>query len=275
MLGNVKKQVDMQMRQVDAHAIQSVFEPMIRHFGVEYAAFSRGYRDGSDTNLSTHPDWIDFYYRHYLYRINVLEAEIETVPEGMLLLSQLSRESQYFNIQQSHRKLDSALIVTKPHSSGNYCDFYTFGSYSHNPCFERNLMRQIGLVNLFVDHFYYQAADMITAVDKHRIVIPDKHSSITATLDDVCIYQNKLNRTQFVKAITKKGLIVRIDDRLVQLTKREAELVPFIVSGLTMREMAQQCCISARTVESHMNNIKHKLLADGKADLIQKLNAAV
>ncbi|MDD5286578.1 MAG: response regulator transcription factor [Desulfuromonadaceae bacterium] len=44
-----------------------------------------------------------------------------------------------------------------------------------------------------------------------------------------------------------------------QLTKREVEVLRFVVRGLSSRQIAEELCISPRTVETHRRNIMCKL----------------
>ncbi len=54
------------------------------------------------------------------------------------------------------------------------------------------------------------------------------------------------------------------------LTLREQECVYYLVRGCTFLEIAQKLFISARTVESHITNIKHKLGVNTRSELIVK-----
>lgn len=49
------------------------------------------------------------------------------------------------------------------------------------------------------------------------------------------------------------------DQKVIQLTKREHEIIDLILSGFCNKEIAQQLHISAHTVKSHIHNILKKL----------------
>jgi DNA-binding NarL/FixJ family response regulator len=53
------------------------------------------------------------------------------------------------------------------------------------------------------------------------------------------------------------------------LTDREKSIVGLIAEGLTYKEIGDRLCISARTVETHRNNIMQKLELATTADLIK------
>jgi|HubBroStandDraft_6_1064221.scaffolds.fasta_scaffold51505_2 DNA-binding NarL/FixJ family response regulator len=54
-----------------------------------------------------------------------------------------------------------------------------------------------------------------------------------------------------------------------RLTQREQEIVKMLCEGLSNKEVASQVGISTRTVESHRNNIMHKLQIGAFSDLVR------
>lgn len=54
----------------------------------------------------------------------------------------------------------------------------------------------------------------------------------------------------------------------VKLSKREEEILPFIILGYSNKEIASKLYISTKTVEAHKANIMHKLNATSFADLL-------
>lgn len=54
------------------------------------------------------------------------------------------------------------------------------------------------------------------------------------------------------------------------LTKRESEILGFIVSGETNKKIAQKIHRTERTVEYHRNRLMHKLNAHTAADLVRR-----
>ena len=56
----------------------------------------------------------------------------------------------------------------------------------------------------------------------------------------------------------------------IPLTKREKEILELITEGLSNKEIADQLCISLRTVETHRFNIVQKLDVKNTAALIKE-----
>jgi DNA-binding NarL/FixJ family response regulator len=59
------------------------------------------------------------------------------------------------------------------------------------------------------------------------------------------------------------------DDPLAQLSLREREVFDLVVRGFSTKAVAQELCISAKTVETHRAHINEKLAAHCSADLVR------
>lgn len=57
----------------------------------------------------------------------------------------------------------------------------------------------------------------------------------------------------------------------VYLTRRESQCCLLLLYGLTMRDIAQELELSARTVEYYLNNIKRKMGCYYRDQLVKKL----
>jgi DNA-binding NarL/FixJ family response regulator len=60
------------------------------------------------------------------------------------------------------------------------------------------------------------------------------------------------------------------EDTIAQLTRREKEVLRLITDELTNQEIADQLCVSVRTVECHRLSLLHKLGAKNTAGLVKK-----
>lgn len=62
------------------------------------------------------------------------------------------------------------------------------------------------------------------------------------------------------------------DDGLTvsELTVREREILHLTAGGMSAKEIAQEVGITARTVERHVENVRHKLRARNKGHMIAK-----
>lgn len=56
-----------------------------------------------------------------------------------------------------------------------------------------------------------------------------------------------------------------------QLTMREHQCIQYLLQGLSNKDIAAKLCLSPRTVEAYLDNIKTKLYCKNKIELIIKL----
>lgn len=78
-------------------------------------------------------------------------------------------------------------------------------------------------------------------------------------------YFNKGISDTILKSMVNKSKVSRNDN----LTSRELEIVHQVVEGLSNKEIAEKLNISVRTVDSHKNNILHKLGLKSSVELVK------
>ena len=54
------------------------------------------------------------------------------------------------------------------------------------------------------------------------------------------------------------------------LTKREADILRHLATGLPLKEIAANLNISKNTIKTHLRNLYRKLGADGRKDAVEK-----
>jgi len=62
---------------------------------------------------------------------------------------------------------------------------------------------------------------------------------------------------------------IELHQRLAQLTPREREVLPLVVSGLMNKQVAAELGISEITTQIHRGRIMHKMRADSLAELVR------
>lgn len=65
----------------------------------------------------------------------------------------------------------------------------------------------------------------------------------------------------------------QVEDQPV-LTERERQVLRCVASGLSSKEAAQQLGIAPRTVDRHIENLRHKLRARNKTHMVAKAIAS-
>lgn len=66
-------------------------------------------------------------------------------------------------------------------------------------------------------------------------------------------------------------LKLELAEEFKQLSPREKECLLLLSTGHAMKEAASKLCVSPRTVEQHLYNIKHKMKIHSKNAIIKKV----
>ena len=102
-----------------------------------------------------------------------------------------------------------------------------------------------------------------------------KDTSISELLDAIDViskgqtYFNRDISDTILKSIINRSKTKNGQAEHVSLTPRELEIIHLVVDGLTNKEIAEELFISIRTVDSHKNNIMHKLNLKSTVDLVK------
>ena len=93
---------------------------------------------------------------------------------------------------------------------------------------------------------------------------------LTKPIDELALVSSVRHAVQeSIRRRTKQAQTREVEERLTRLSKRELEIVRYIVDGMSSREIAHLLELSPRTVEAHRANIYDKLEVVTLADLVR------
>lgn len=120
--------------------------------------------------------------------------------------------------------------------------------------------------------FYHQA--LHTLKDEHdrllqAVNIHTNINHITTENSYTVLISGVGGRTDFHQMKYRPAQILQVD-HLGKLTKREKQILSFIVQGLTGKEISQELNISEHTTRTHRKNLLNKLNARNTSDLVRK-----
>ena len=80
-----------------------------------------------------------------------------------------------------------------------------------------------------------------------------------------------INQDNMFKLLRNPKYFVRLGDKQVKLTKREAECALYLLKGLTSKEIAREMDLVPRTVDNYIESIKTKLDCLSRSELAASL----
>lgn len=144
---------------------------------------------------------------------------------------------------------------------------------------------------VFADKFIKEDQEVMLKGEKQHIDIGRYHDGVLrATLSTKKPLLNKNHEiigTAFSRVELKSSILSKLIDKLSNLklpqyysigkryvnyalNKREAESLFYIMRGYTAKEIAQLLCISSKTVEYHIEQLKNKFGCSKRSELVEK-----
>lgn len=229
-----------------ASDVREICAPLLQHYESEMFLYARLFDDGTGYPLTNYPE---FHKNHF-------DKEYRVTPP---FPQKIVREQFYFFMTDNELSMAPWQPVLDDLRSmfglwqtiymieryEKYYDLYIFSGKAEN----------LGTINFFINnidkfekfklYFKEKAKKIITASQKNKIIIPDKMRGTLRGIGEASVC-NPLKK--FIHCANKKAVV----------SPREMQCLQLLLCGHTMKEAAVILKISPRTVETHVNNIKHK-----------------
>ena len=262
----IKQQVKRHLSLVSATEVQAVCEPLATHFGIKSLVYKSIKNDGREVVLSTHPEWVDYFFEHGLYKGSALEKEPSNYVHGELLWNHIKTHSEILTATSEGFDIANGITLIRPYEDG--CEFYYFGASQQNYKANQILNNNIDLLDKFAHYFKYKMDSVLQKVREHPMRIPGKFDDNELSVHDIPCYQSQAKRAGFLNDLYKDGIHLSVGGRAIHLTKREHNVATEFMKGKTMSQIADELFLSPRTIESHLDNIKMKFRVRKKPELL-------
>jgi DNA-binding CsgD family transcriptional regulator len=128
----------------------------------------------------------------------------------------------------------------------------------------------LDLLNLFIGHFKENMGQS-KALSKAYDMTFDFHLSNESQEIDFNGHHLVRNRADFIESIQLNNYSDRLQIENIQLSKRQSEILRWVVRGKTFKEIARLLNLSPRTVGHYFEAIKNKLNLFTRSELIEKV----
>jgi DNA-binding CsgD family transcriptional regulator len=252
----------------DIHQICSV----LKIINIQFFHYIKYLEDGSQINLSTRPDWVQFFFNNDLYKIGKYENDLCS---GFVFWDYFepTKINTYVNAFQLGRG------VTIIHKTGKDCNFYCFGSPIRKEEAINFYLSHMDALQKFIVYFNDKASPIINQALKtsqNRIIIPEKPKEKEEEMLQTVIPFHYLSQNNYS---VKKNIFITTINTLrykyrfnhngfnTYLTAKELDCAIYLSQGKTSREIGEILHISQRTVETHLENLKNKFCCLSKQEL--------
>ncbi|MDA3820274.1 MAG: response regulator transcription factor [Candidatus Delongbacteria bacterium] len=95
------------------------------------------------------------------------------------------------------------------------------------------------------------------------------HEAIVAVYEGREYFSKSISEHVFLQMMRKTREDVSTSEKMQNLTEREIEVLKKVAEGMSNGDIADQLCISIRTVETHKSNVLRKLKLNNTVELVK------
>lgn len=236
-------------------------KPLEEHFFVNHFWWYAISHEGHYSCLGTNAEWTEYYFSEKFYLNNPYLRSPKNYKSGIVLLKSSLPDSFDLSQKMGIEKfnLNQSLVFLEETVKG--IQGFGFRTRLTSIEFEILCLNERQLLQFFIKEFKEKFCRVLNYMEENPIDL--------ANLIGPAFYQEntpkkiyKLDKDQFLKKM-KYPIPPK-------LTKREAEVLHFVLLGSSASQIAEQLNLSRRTVEHYVDHIKYKFNCFSKSELISK-----
>ena len=237
--------------------IAKICQPLRDFFHVDVFFYSNIRENGSSLHLCTRPEMLeDYLYSGYLLTCPLHSRFHYTMTPAIKILGPTNENNAELNlIYQYYAKHHLVSGITLTVYKKNYREMYYFGVHALPNLGQDYWYNLIPALYDFIEFFSTEAKLILQQAEEHSIFLPEIIGDIfyeTKNKDkyfsaDVLAEKNNFRNKLLEFSLQSKGL-----------TDRELSILPGCLAGKTSKQIAEELCISYRTVQNNIQQIKEK-----------------
>lgn len=233
-----------------APEMREISKPLLS-LGITYFSYGRHYNNGGRLWLCNTPENVESYYRRGLYRFGNSESHPKNYHSQVVLWSTLPNQLVFNNARQFG--IDHGIFIIEPQQ--DYCEFLAFGTTPNNHRIINTYLTNIDYLKKFGDFFKDNGQSLIKHGEINKVILP---------------YHNK--EIMHVSNMALSPLFENRSLSLPKLSRRQYSCAQLFLQGKTTKEIAKEFCLSPRTIETYIDNLKSKFGCQNRIELALKLS---
>ncbi len=243
-----------------ATEMNQICKNLFRKMDVNAFSYSKIYRDGSRTELWSDVSALEhsFFIKKHIkqvYTPDLFDGQKFVIYDYAVQSFPKKTRDRIANQLKDQRELfdhaNCLFVIDYQEDFTEYCAFYT--SVSNHAAVNNYLNNRDDLTN-FRRFFRYRAKKIIAEAEQNKLILPWRE------LNDSSIVNSKISISSHHRGFS------------VMLTRREEEVASLLCDGMTAKEAAGVLCVTPKTIEKHIENIKNKTGCNRRVQLINYLN---
>lgn len=247
--------------------MQQIAQPLFDHSDIDLFTFSRIYKDGKLMLLSSFP---------VLTQDSLLSQSMISFTQLSNLMNKKCQLNDFYNafyylLSEDNRAADSIVhkhglnnaLVVAEQTEPDCIDCFSFASSSGDNIFN-TYFKYWDCLMQFMAFFIEKSGNLVKKAEKEKISRKGNNKYNELGDIDMPFDREKLKTAFQVNHYYIKDMY----GKRTAITNREFECLKHLGQGRTMKEIGQLLGLPHRTIEGYLGNLKNKLKADSKSDLI-------
>lgn len=235
--------------------IKAISSPL-KQFGITFFDHFRIYDDNSAIDLTTSPEFCDFFAKNKLYEFGGAGNYNEYL-DGYYFWDTLVGASPVFTAIEEQCHVGHGLTIVKAYET--HCDHFYLAGPLDKPEIKNFFISHKEFLDKFINYYYQEAESIIAGARPHSYIFPDNKRE-----RDEMFQASQYN----LPALTNLDLTVA---NHYALTSRELECIYHASYGLPTKSIAYNLNISQKTVQRHLETARDKTSTNNMIALLNKL----
>lgn len=230
------------------------------HFSVNHFWYYKTTNEGMFSYFGTNHGWNEYGIQNDLVKYSPNIRHPSTQPLGINFINaSASPESEgILNTAWEKFKINFNLNLTTKVNNG--IESFGFATNFRDSSVDQHLLNNISLLQNFIKVLKERNKNFFELVDENAIDVGKKFGPMFYNRPKILSLET--DRAEFMRRLGY--------EEILKLTPRETDVMKLLVYGYPAAFIADQLCLSKKTVENYLASIKDKLFCGTKVELIQK-----
>ncbi|MBA3284149.1 MAG: helix-turn-helix transcriptional regulator [Nitrosopumilus sp.] len=238
--------------------IKSAF-PLQDCFKINHFWYYKITHSGNYSYIGTNEAWNEFCFDTPLLKSFTCLRHLECLPKGISLMKAGAKEEYKELLDLAWEKFGVNFNINITNETNDGVEAFGFATNFNDPYADERLLNKLSYLREFIRFFKEHNAKALHFVNENKVHLPtvfgQQFYEPTNALSIPFEREKLLRHMGFGAFFT--------------LTPREKDILKFIAYGYPASYVAQQLCLSKKTVENYLATIKCKLACTSKIQLIQ------
>ncbi len=241
--------------------VTEICQPLLQFTPISFFNLVRVYDNHARLSFSNNQDWLEHYYKQQYHN------------ESMFSNSPFCLENKFM----THTSFPDNIVIRDAIDNFDICygfvlidrqakhtDFFHFATSHKNSSVMNFYLNSIDMLEHFTFYFRDKAANLIKKCKPNVPVDTVSMFSEAKDLTDLTCERHK-----YLAATKLSKLQITLNNKVINLTRREIQTLWHYLQGKTAKEIAKAIYLSPRTVEYYLVRIKKKLNCQTRHDLFK------